>query len=159
MLPRDPMTHKNERCRGERQLARVRFSINISGRPAGHSCDIAIFEAATLVRGLLACTISLAGAHVQFRLMRTFAAMERKLASALGSTEYQLSNAILAVRQRCVHKYLSGSSTCSARNEAPPVYSASAFILFCPRRLTLLRRTNSIMLFSCSSVYEDSEAR
>jgi hypothetical protein len=72
MLRRDPMAHKNERCRGERQLARVRFSINIRGRPAGHSYDIAIFDAATLVRGLLACTISLAGAHVQFRLMRHF---------------------------------------------------------------------------------------
>jgi hypothetical protein len=38
------MTHENERCRGERQLARVRFSINISGRPAGRPYDIAIFE-------------------------------------------------------------------------------------------------------------------
>jgi hypothetical protein len=36
--------HENEPCRGERPLARVRFSITISGRPAGRPYDIAIFE-------------------------------------------------------------------------------------------------------------------
>jgi hypothetical protein len=39
-----PLTHENDRCKGERQLARVRFSINIGGGPAGRPYNIAIFE-------------------------------------------------------------------------------------------------------------------
>jgi hypothetical protein len=45
-----PVTHENDRCRGERQLARDRFSINISGRPAGRPYNIAIFETVPLIR-------------------------------------------------------------------------------------------------------------
>jgi hypothetical protein len=46
------MMRENERCRGERQLARVRFSTNLSGRPAGRPCDIAIFGTAQLMMSL-----------------------------------------------------------------------------------------------------------
>jgi uncharacterized protein (UPF0261 family) len=38
------MTHENERCRGKRPLARVRFSIAISGRPAGRPYNIGYFR-------------------------------------------------------------------------------------------------------------------
>jgi hypothetical protein len=41
------LTHENERCRGERPLARVRFTISISGRPAGRPYNIDIFGTVT----------------------------------------------------------------------------------------------------------------
>jgi hypothetical protein len=39
-----PLTHENDRCRGERPLARVRLSINIGRRPAGRPYKICLFR-------------------------------------------------------------------------------------------------------------------
>jgi hypothetical protein len=47
-----PMVNANDSS-GERPVARVRFSINISGRPAGRPYDIVIFGTASLSRHLL----------------------------------------------------------------------------------------------------------
>jgi hypothetical protein len=44
-----PLMHENERYRGEPSLARVRFSINISGRPAGCPYPIANLRDTTAI--------------------------------------------------------------------------------------------------------------